>query len=490
MQINLNHCWAAQQLFRQTVLDQSIGVVLVSEQLRNPTEDVNWVSSDDNKCAVVAVGHSAPPIEDRGSGTGFAWIKLGSLVIYSCYYIPNCSAAEFDYYFGRLDDSIRVNRDCQVVVGGDLNAHSAMWSCPRDDARGVLLMDFVISLDLMSCNFGSTPTYVRYNAQSIVDVTFARLELELGAEIRNWRVRSDLNSESDHRYITYELARGPQFELNVSHVSRGWAVRKLDWTELRTRLTNAPQELTLPDGADPDGWCSQQYLAALRRSSCMARKRYQRAVRRNDGHGRAREREAYSTARRELRRAIRLAQVESWKKLCILVDEDPWGLPYRVVMKKLGARTRFPEGRELAIATALFPSRPEVTWSVGVAPAHPALQAELFSMDELALMASRLPRGKAPGPDYIPHEVVAELARARPAMLLDLFNKCIVMGIFPIRWKVARLVLLNKGNNKPQAEPSSYRPLSLLDGVGKLFERLILCRLNAHLDANDSLSNP
>ncbi|KAL4103526.1 hypothetical protein QTP88_018889 [Uroleucon formosanum] len=194
----------------------------------------------------------------------------------------------------------------------------------------------------------------------------------------------------------------------------------------------------------------------------MARRRYQRAGRRDDAEGRAREREAYSAARKELRRAIRLAQIEFWKKLCLLVDEDPRGLPYRVVMKKLGAKTRLPEGQELDIANA---------------------------MDELALMASRLPGGKAPGPDYIPNEVVAELARARPAILLDLFNKCLVMGIFPARWKVARLVLLYKGNNKPRAEPSSYRPLSLLDGVGKLFERLILCRLNAHLDANNSLSN-
>ncbi|KAL4103525.1 hypothetical protein QTP88_018888 [Uroleucon formosanum] len=56
--------------------------------------------------------------------------------------------------------------------------------------------------------------------------------------------------KSDHRYITYELTRGPRVEINIPHVPRGWAVRKLDWTELRTRLTIAPQELTLPDGAD------------------------------------------------------------------------------------------------------------------------------------------------------------------------------------------------------------------------------------------------
>jgi hypothetical protein len=61
---------------------------------------MNWVSSNDNKCSVVSVDHSVPHIEDKGSGTGFAWIKLGILVIYSCYYTPNCSATEFEEYLG------------------------------------------------------------------------------------------------------------------------------------------------------------------------------------------------------------------------------------------------------------------------------------------------------------------------------------------------------------------------------------------------------
>lgn len=50
--------------------------MLISEQLRNPADDVNWVF----KCAVVAVGSLAPTIEDSDSGTGFAWFKLRRLV--------------------------------------------------------------------------------------------------------------------------------------------------------------------------------------------------------------------------------------------------------------------------------------------------------------------------------------------------------------------------------------------------------------------------
>lgn len=93
--------------------------------------------------------------------------------------------------------------------------------------RDNLLVDFFASLDLKICNIGSFPTYVRYNAQSIVDVTFARLEP--GVEIKNWQVGLNQNSESDHRYITYEISRWARFGTNGPHAIRGWAARKLDW---------------------------------------------------------------------------------------------------------------------------------------------------------------------------------------------------------------------------------------------------------------------
>lgn len=77
----------------------------------------------------------------------------------------------------------------------------------------------------------------------------------------------------------------------------------------------------------------------------------------------------------------------------------------------------------------------------------------------------------------------------RPGVLLGLFNECLQSGTFPECWKVARLVLLPKGKGKPPSEASSYRPLSLLGGVGKLFERLLLKRINAHLLETQGLSS-
>lgn len=214
----------------------------------------------------------------------------------------------------------------------------------------------------------------------------------------------------------------------------------------------------------------------------MARRRYQRAGRRSIVN-RESERNAYSTARNEFRNAVKKAQESSWKQLCQMVDTDPWGLPYRLVMKRLGVRRSIPTEREMAIAEALFPQCQAVQW------APEELQPYLdISMDELTAALLRTPRGKAPGPDYVPDEVLTRIVKDRPEMVLRMFNQCLKEGVFPRQWKRARLVLLSKGKDKPPDEPGSYRPLSLLSGTGKLLERLLLERINSHLTGQNSLS--
>lgn len=53
-------------------------------------------------------------------------------------------------------------------------------------------------------------------------------------------------------------------------------------------------------------------------------------------------------------------------------------------------------------------------------------------------------------------------------------------GKFPPAWKEANIVLFPKGG-KPRDQPSAYRPICLLDEVGKIFERIICDRLVWHL---------
>lgn len=127
-----------------------------------------------------------------------------------------------------------------------------------------------------------------------------------------------------------------------------------------------------------------------------------------------------------------------------------------------------PPELEVNVASSLFPQLPEVVWPLLCSDPHS--EAHLISKDELLLTASRLPSGKAPGPNNVSNEVVAALARVNPNILLKLFNACLVSGVFPDKWKSAKLVLLHMGKDKPTNEPSSFRLISLLDGIDKLFE--------------------
>ena len=50
----------------------------------------------------------------------------------------------------------------------------------------------------------------------------------------------------------------------------------------------------------------------------------------------------------------------------------------------------------------------------------------------------------------------------------------------PAAWKQATVVAVPKAG-KPPSNPSSYRPISLTSHLGKIYERLIKCRLEYHL---------
>jgi len=244
-------------------------------------------------------------------------------------------------------------------------------------------------------------------------------------------------------------------------------------------------------------WWSKE-ISELRKKAIAARRSYQRAGRRLNTEDREERFQTYNQARKSLRIAIRKAQERSWRQLCDSVDSDPWGAPYRLVTKRLGRRLpAIEEPTLINIARGLFPVLPVVDWdSVPLEPSVPTAILEQsgvlippFTADELRSAARKLPSGKAPGPDLIPNEVIALAVKRNPGIFLATFNACLTNGQFPCRWKRAKLVLLHKGAGKPPDQPSSYRPISLLDGSGKLLERLLLNRLEAHIEAVGALSS-
>ena len=92
---------------------------------------------------------------------------------------------------------------------------------------------------------------------------------------------------------------------------------------------------------------------------------------------------------------------------------------------------------------------------------------------------------KALGSDNISGKYIKTASEFISTTLREIFNKCVIEGIFPNELKIAKVISLYKNGSKQQ--PSNYRPISILSSFSKIFENIILERLTKYLSKNNIL---
>ncbi|CAF1643525.1 unnamed protein product [Rotaria magnacalcarata] len=70
--------------------------------------------------------------------------------------------------------------------------------------------------------------------------------------------------------------------------------------------------------------------------------------------------------------------------------------------------------------------------------------------------------------------------------LTKLFNQILKQVYIPTKWKTANIILILKPK-KDKQHPSSYRPISLVNCLGKLLEKIIKQRLMLELERRNIL---
>lgn len=101
----------------------------------------------------------------------------------------------------------------------------------------------------------------------------------------------------------------------------------------------------------------------------------------------------------------------------------------------------------------------------------------LVTLKELNLtIKTDLSGKKAPGYDLITGTIIKELSVIALRKLLQLINAAIRLKYVPSQWKVGEVIMIPKPG-KPLSEVASYRPISLLPVTSKIFEKLLLKRL-------------
>lgn len=199
----------------------------------------------------------------------------------------------------------------------------------------------------------------------------------------------------------------------------------------------------------------------------------------------------FATLRRDLQESkiriknlIRESKRRSWNELMASIQADPWGLkvkPYKLAMNKL-RQTDTPtceslESFLLSVLDTLFPTRvnsyPEVV--IGDDIVHGEI-----SMEEIGSAVRRMKREVAPGPDGFTSEILAKAMRNIKTIFKNVFTKCLQEGHAAGVERGKTGVLIRKPQ-KPEDIPSSYRPICVLSEIGKLFERVVVNRVERHL---------
>lgn len=110
---------------------------------------------------------------------------------------------------------------------------------------------------------------------------------------------------------------------------------------------------------------------------------------------------------------------------------------------------------------------------------------DVISEEDIVGVISSLKNDKAPGVDGIPVIALKCLASAIIPFLCDIFNGCLINGIYLEELKTANVTAVFKSDS---CDAMNYRPISVLTAINKIFEKLICKNVLEFLNHNGFFS--
>lgn len=513
LQCNLHRGKRAQDLLEEIRRENGADVLIISEQ-HHDVDEPTWFP-DDSKTAAIWIPHPRKiRTEKSGKGNGYVWVQIREIIIVSCYLTPSDDTGEYYRKLAEIEDFLQETEN-EKIVAGDFNAKAIEWGEPYTNPKGRKILEMAARTGLVVLNSGMASTFRRSDCnETYPDISLATEGIY--RKIANWHVIETENL-SDHMYIGFECRT--QCENAFTDCRPRWNPDKMDKgkmeRELRQGYARIPESLrnaktceeaekltdmtleiiarasdkAMPKKGQRLGkphvyWWTDE-IAAIRKTCNTLRRRAQRAREKPDHSTKEKD---YKDAKKELRKAINRSKTRCWVELKLDIDRDPWGLGYKLVTRKLSSLapvSAMSADTMKTIVDVLFPTHPD---RENCETRVPTENFEAFTENEIKEAARSMKNKKAPGPDGIPPEAIKFTAQVCTGLLLDMYNACLRTGVFCARWKIARLVLIDKGK-KSGTTPSSFRPLCMLDTAGKLLEKLLKPRLHKAIQEAGDLSN-
>lgn len=450
------------------------------------------------------------------------------LNVYSAYSPGGATNASINQHFKNDVKIIQQHGGRKYIICGDLNAKHRLWNCCRANKAGQILYNMFTENQFL-IHFSPTPTHFPPSSS----MNPSTIDIAIHNTPYNFTEPTTHASDSDHEMITFDLPL--MNELTIRETRLIPCFKETDWDKFRNEVQDNLEELTNNSINDIENESQINELIArfknvileaqsvavplvqpnrynieltpAIKSQIQERNRITRVIQRNPYL-----REQLSSYRNFLTSSIRhnIQQLRNrnFNKMLQKIPHDDQNRSLFRVTKFLKNRnnqlsplkvddqtliTSEEKANALADQFALNYQNPlennnkshtnlvnrTVNRFLDHCPHRPRYKpANTF---EVRKILKKLKNNKAPGLDRIHNRLLKNLPPAGVFVLALIVNGCMKLGYFPNEWKHAEVIAIKKPN-KPANQPSSYRPISLLSSVSKILERVVLTRLQKHLD--------
>jgi hypothetical protein len=536
LQINLRHSRCAALNLSQLILDLDIDVILIQE----PYAAMSPQSSSFEP-KFVPPGYSSFHSLSSEHAFGSVIIAKSSLNASLCNYCPsnNCcgvklsndvflfsiycrpSLVSIPLHLESIFNSIPPAVKKHAIFGIDCNAKSPAWNSLRADKNGTDLEFCFLNNALSISNVNLNLLSHKPSNTSFVDVTLSGDSVSLGG----WQYPA-YPSLSDHPFISFSVINGrstiPPAHPSVRLPSPLLCDLPLFLTNLEAALDiiDCPQTIqafssptdidtfivSLTEAIKSAALKSKLPFHPSRAPSKMPwwsvnlwslRKKLKDSYKLCRENPSQSNRDSYTRLKAEYQRSLRSAKKESWKSFCTKnLNGDIFG-----ELKKLtisapsnahpteliidGVSLTDQKDILAAFSSHFFPSNPpddaihkaalNSSLSFCVAPLSP--EENLVTLSDVKQAFDSVRLSKSAGSDCISSVWLSHCFETIKYHLVALFSSCLRLSHFPTCWKTASIVILKKSNKPNYLHPNCFRPISILNSLSKILEKVILAKL-------------
>ena len=382
-----------------------------------------------------------------------------------------------------------------MVIQGDFNLPSGIWDPARNNSSplSVDLFNHLSDEGFGLCNDEGAPTWTnRRGSYSVLDLVFIKDSVStLEPDIF---VNMEGRGRSDHALIS--LAFGTTEHWGRPYIPTGEEEEEKfvsDLAESLRRRAAAAADTSIESIVES---ISQDILASWNRNSKAPRigassvtwwtAECQRA---KDTFLSCRTREnqrLYDTATKRARTDFFQRKID-----LMTANDSPWeGVRWTKPRPPPKYSTIRRDGQPIEDVATLFetmhshfstsPAESDISWNaINAIPAHEVRSFPPISQKEIWDALRPTSNSFAPGPDHVTWRHI-KLALSFPdtdSALVDLFNRVCFTGVWPSYFKDSISVIIPKPNKPDYSIPKAYRPIALLNTLGKLLTKILANRL-------------